>query len=387
MRIELHSSLARIEPSAWDALCGDDDPFVEHAFLRTLETTGSVGRGTGWEPVHVTVWDDATLVAALPLYKKAHSYGEYTFDFGWAHAATRSGIRYYPKLTSMVPFTPATGKRLLVHPSRDAAMLAKELFAGVEQAMTETKSSGAHLLYVAPEERTLVPAAYGERLGYQFHWHAQGEKTFDDFLARFRSETRKQVKRERRRIGEAGLEVRVATGPELTSGELVALDLFYRDTCARKGSEPYLAEGFFEALAETPAITRLVAALAYDRGTLVGGTINFEKGAHLYGRYWGCADRYDALHFELCYYQLIDRAIAKGMTRFEAGAQGEHKIKRGLVPSPTYSFHRLKHEGLANAVAEFLPRERRAVEQEMEILGHESPFHRVHHDAPKEDEG
>lgn len=378
VRIELLTSLANVPAAAWDALTGQDDPFVEHAFLHTLETTGSVGRGTGWQPLHVAVWDDAELVAALPLYAKSHSYGEYTFDFGWAHAASRAGIRYYPKLTSMVPFTPATGRRILLHPTRDARTLVAALAQGIDAAARETKASGAHILYLAEEERALVPPGWSERLGYQFHWHAQGDKTFDDYLARFRAETRKQVKRERRRIVEAGLVVRTVTGPELAPGELATLDRFYRDTCARKGSEAYLAEGFFEALADTSSLGRLVAVLAYDAGTLVGGTINFEKGRHVYGRYWGCAERYDALHFELCYYRLIERAIERGCVRFEAGAQGEHKIKRGLVPSAVHSAHWLRHEGLADAVAEFVQRERPAVLAEMRALSHDNPFHREH---------
>ena len=378
MRVELYDSLARVDPGAWDALTGDDDPFVEHGFLRALETSGSVGGGTGWEPLHVTVWDERDLVAALPLYVKTHSYGEYTFDFAWASAAQRARIPYYPKLVSMTPFTPATGRRLLRAPGREPQPLVEALLAGVQAAAEQASASGAHLLFVPEEDvallaphETLMP-----RLTYQFHWHAAGDRSFEDYLARFRAEVRKQVRKERRKIVEGGLEVRTVEGPQLTDAEWVALDEFYRDTCARKGSEAYLAEGFFAHLRGSRSLERVVAVLAYDGGRLVAGTLNFEKGRHLYGRYWGCLEQYDSLHFELCYYQLIDRAIAKGHTRFEAGAQGTHKIKRGLVPSPIHSVHWLRSASLAAAVRDFLPREALAARREMAILGEQSPFHR-----------
>lgn len=386
MRVELHGNLAKIDPEAWDALTGDDDPFVEHAFLRTLETSGSVGRGTGWEPLHVTAWEGTELVAALPLYVKSHSYGEYIFDFAWAGAAQRARIPYYPKLVSMTPFTPATGRRLLRAANRDPQPLVDALLAGVQAAAEEAHASGAHLLFM-PEEDCALLASHEtlmQRLTYQFHWHAAGDRTFEEYLARFRAEVRKQVRKERRKVAESGLEVRTVLGPELAADEWIALDAFYRDTCARKGSEAYLAEPFFTELRKSRAAERVVAVLAYEEGKLVAGTINFEKGKHLYGRYWGCLEQHDALHFELCYYRLIDRAIAKGHTRFEAGAQGTHKIKRGLVPSPIYSMHWLRAESLAAAIRDFLPREAMAVRREMAILGEQAPFHRGAAETPPE---
>jgi len=378
VRIELHGDLSRIDPDAWDALAGDDDPFVEHAFLRTLETSGSVGGDTGWDPLHVTVWEGSALVAALPLYVKAHSYGEFIFDFAWANASLRVGLPYYPKLVSMTPFTPATGRRVLRAAGRDPAPLVDALVAGIRAAAEESRASGAHILFVPDDERALFAAHpdFQERLTQQYHWHAAGDRHFVDYLARFRSEVRKQVRKERRGITERGLAVRVVPGPELTDAEWDALDLFYRDTCDRKGSEAYLAPPFFAQLRRTRGAERVVAVLAYEGETLVAGTLNLEKGRHLYGRYWGCLAQYDALHFELCYYQLIERAIARGCTRFEAGAQGEHKIKRGLVPSPIYSLHWLAEPLLARAVADYLPREARAVRAEMAMLDAQSPFHR-----------
>lgn len=378
MRVELHRSLGKIDPDAWDALTGDDDPFVEHGFLHALETSGSVGGETGWDPLHVTVWDESELVAALPLYVKTHSYGEYIFDFQWAGAAQRARIPYYPKLVSMTPFTPATGRRLLRAAGREPAPLVDALLAGVRAAAEEARASGAHLLFLPDEDRALLSTheMLQSRLTYQFHWHAAGDRTFDEYLGRFRAEVRKQVRKERRKVVEAGLEVRTVEGPRLGDAEWSALDEFYRDTCARKGSEAYLAAPFFEQLRKSRSLARVVAVLAYEEGKLVAGTINLEKGKHLYGRYWGCLEQHDALHFELCYYQLIDRAIAKGHVRFEAGAQGTHKIKRGLVPSPIYSAHWFRSESLAAAVRDFLPREAAAMQHEMAILAEQAPFHR-----------
>lgn len=384
MRVELHGSLAKIDPDAWDALTGEDDPFVEHAFLNALETSGSVGGDTGWDPLHVTVWDDNELVAALPLYVKNHSYGEYIFDFAWAGAAQRARIPYYPKLVSMTPFTPATGRRILRASGRDPQPLVDALLAGVQAAAEEVHASGAHLLFMPDEDRalfagqeTLLP-----RLTYQFHWHAAGDRSFEEYLGRFRAEVRKQVRKERRKVAESGLEVRTVEGPALGDDEWLALDEFYRDTCARKGSEAYLAEPFFAHLRKSRSVERVVAVLAYEEGKLVAGTINFEKGKHLYGRYWGCLEQHDALHFELCYYRLIDRAIAKGHARFEAGAQGTHKIKRGLVPSPIHSLHWLRSSALGAAVRDFLPREAMATRREMAILAEQSPFHRGAAETP-----
>lgn len=378
MRVELHDSLAAVDPDAWDSLTGEDDPFVEHAFLRALETSGSVGGDSGWTPLHVTVWDGAALVAALPLYVKTHSYGEYTFDFAWASAAARAGIPYYPKLVSMTPFTPATGRRLLRAPGRDPAPLVEALLAGVQAAADATHASGVHVLFASDEDRALLARheTFMERLTHQFHWHAAGDRTFDEYLGRFRADVRKQVRKERRKIAQSGLDVRMVDGPQLCDSQWSALDRFYRGTCARKGSEAYLAAPFFAHLRASRALARVVAVLAYAGDQLVAGTLNFEKGAHLYGRYWGCLEEHDSLHFELCYYRLIERAIAKGHSRFEAGAQGTHKIKRGLVPSPIYSFHWLRSPSLAAAVRDFLPREALLVQREMDLLAEQSPFHR-----------
>lgn len=386
MHIELVTSLKDVPSSDWDALTGDHDPFCEHAFLQALEESGSVGGESGWTPVHVTVHDGTMLVGALPLYAKTHSYGEYIFDFGWANAAHQMRLRYYPKLVSMTPFTPATGQRFLVHPDRNRDEIVDALLLGVDEAVRAIKASSVHLLFLNEDEREFMRArrGYAPRASVQFHWHNQGDKAFDDYLQRFRSESRKQVRRERRKVAESGLRIREVRGGELTSDEWSLLDQFYRDTCARKGSEPYLSETFFECLRASNAKDRLVAVLAEDGEKLVAATINFEKGAHLYGRYWGALEAYDSLHFELCYYRLIERAIRLGHTRFEAGAQGIHKLKRGLLPARVSSSHRIENERLREAVFDYVAREAMGVDHEIAELMKESPFHREHKDEPHE---
>jgi hypothetical protein len=382
VRTRLLDGLDSVDGAAWDAIAGDDDPFVEHGFLHALETSGSVGDEAGWRPRHVTVWEDERLVGALPCYEKDHSFGEYIFDWAWADAARRIGIRYYPKLVSMVPVTPATGHRLLIARDADRPAVASALVRGLLAAADDVKASSAHMLFLTEEEQALVCSSGSmiPRLTEQFHWHNRGYSTFENFLADLRSEARKQIRRERRRVAESGLTVEVKPGAEMRAAEWDAMRDFYHDTCARKGSHPYLTGAFFDALRDDVARTgparRAVIAMAYDGERPVAGTLNFEKGKHLYGRYWGALADYDMLHFELCYYRLIDRAIDQRMTRFEAGAQGMHKLKRGLVPSPVHSAHWVRHPVLAGAVAEYLPREAAAIRGRMDELALHGPFRR-----------
>jgi predicted N-acyltransferase len=380
MKTELVTSLAKIHPTAWDRLAGDDDPFVEHAFLSALEESNSVGSGTGWSPLHVLAHDGGELVAALPLYAKEHSYGEYVFDFGWANAAMRAGIRYYPKLVAMVPFTPATGRRFLIAPGVPERAAVSALLDGALAALARVRASSIHLHFMNPHEAELVreDGRFSARLSSQFHWHNRGYKTFDDHLATFRSAVRKEVKKERRRVIEAGLEVSVVEGPQLTAEAWEALRGFYFDTCDKHGSGPYLTPEFFDIIARTDA-KRVVAVLARDPGQnhrIVAGTLNFEKGKHLYGRYWGASGDYNSLHFELCYHRLIERAIERGQERFEAGAQGLHKLRRGLLPVAIHNACYIADPRLAAAVQDFLEREQRSVRFELSQLTHHGPSHR-----------
>ncbi len=361
-------------------MAGDDDPFLEHAFLSTLEASRSVGPRAGCVPRLVLARDGAgRLVGGVPLYLKTNSYGEFIFDWGWANAAQRAGVAYYPKLVAAIPFTPATGRRLPVldAPDVDAAQVRSALIRGVREAADEERASSVHFLFCTDDEKEMLGrAGYLPRLSMQFHWHNRSDRpfeSFDDYLSAFRSQNRKQVRKERRVAGEHGLTFRTATGGELDDGDWSALRALYVENVARHGGRAYLTEDFFD-LARTTLAHRLVATLAYRGRDVVAGTINFEKGAHLYGRYWGCLDDFQMLHFELCYYRLIDRAIEKRHTLFEAGAQGEHKLKRGLVPSFTHSAHWIRHPGLAGAIADFVEREAEGVAAEVLAYAEHSPF-------------
>jgi predicted N-acyltransferase len=368
-----------VPAAAWDALVPPDDPFLEHAFLSALERSGSVGRGTGWLPRFVLAHQGEALVGALPLYLKDHSYGEFIFDWGWANAAHRAGLNYYPKLVAAVPFTPATGRRLLVHPGADPEAVQQALLAGVAQAAERTEASSVHVLFcTAEEQRWLAERGYAPRLSMQFHWTNRPGAPytdFEDFLGAFRSRNRKQVHKERRVAAAHGLRFATRTGDDLTDEDWRALERFYRNTVDRHGNAAYLTPAFFAELRATLR-HRVVATLAYAADRPVAGTLNFERGRHLYGRYWGCDEDREMLHFELCYYALIDRAIARGHTRFEAGAQGEHKLKRGLEPAFTYSAHWVRHPGLAAAVEDFVRREARAMEEERAAYADLSPYAR-----------
>ena len=377
LEVRVIGGLEGIDAAAWDRLAGDDDPFSEHAFLYTLERARAVGEGTGWVPLHVVAYEGNELIGALPLYLKDHSYGEYIFDWGWADASERMGMSYYPKLVSMAPVTPATGRRILLAPGVDADRVVAGLMAGVREVAELTKASSVHLLFVTEQERDRIVELtdFIPRLSMQFHWHNEGWSDFDDYLGAMRSSVRKQTRRERRTAAEHGLELRTVEGVDLTPEDWRALDRFYRDTCGRKGSFPYLPPRFFELGAESLR-ERAVAVMAYEEGEPVAATLNFEKGANLYGRYWGCRDDYAMLHFELCYYRLIERAIEHGVQRFEAGAQGSHKLKRGLMPSEVHSVHWIRQPILADAVQDFCRREELAVRRRIEELSEMGPFKR-----------
>ena len=378
MRIEVTSSLESVPAAAWDALTTADDPFVEYAFLRALETSGSVGHASGWVPCHVLVWGaDDTLVGALPLYAKSHSYGEYIFDWAWANAAARAGLDYYPKLVSAVPFTPAGGRRLLVGDGSTSGPVVDALLAGAQAVIEQLDASSLHLLFCTAEEREALERDHGllARLTYQFHWTNQGWQDFAEYLASFRAPERRKVRKERREAAAAGLNIRTLRGRELSERQLAALHAFYRDTTGRKGAIPYLTGDFFAELG-TSLGDRALILMAEDGDRPVAASLSFQRGRHLYGRYWGCLQDYDKLHFELCYYRPIELCLRHGWTRFEAGAQGEHKLKRGLLPSETWSAHWLRDADLSRAVADYLPREAMQHRLEMQSLARHGPFKR-----------
>ena len=359
-----------IAPEDWDACAGVDNPFLSHAFLSALEDSGSAVGRAGWQAVPIVVdGADGRPAGIVPAYAKSHSQGEYVFDQGWADAWQQAGGAYYPKLQIAVPFTPVPGPRLLL---RDPAV-APTLIAATEAMVAEHDLSSAHATFVTPDQLPLFEAAdWLIRTGSQFHWHNEGYGTFDDFLAALSSRKRKAIRKEREGAL-ADVEVRTLSGAEIGEAEWDAFWRFYQDTGSRKWGRPYLTRAFFPMLsARMP--DHVLLMLAYRDGRPVAGALNLIGGDTLYGRYWGCTEEIPFLHFELCYYQAIDAAIARGLKRVEAGAQGEHKLARGYRPVPTYSAHYIPHPGFRRAVADFLERERHAVAHEIEMLDQMAPF-------------
>ncbi|MEP3047577.1 MAG: GNAT family N-acetyltransferase [Roseibium sp.] len=352
------------------------NPFISHAFLEALEATGCATRETGWLPRHMILEDDSgTVLGAVPAYLKSHSQGEYVFDHGWADAFYRAGGNYYPKLQISVPFTPATGRRFLIGRgiNRDAGLQA--LAAGLVQVCQRTGASSVHATFLTkPEWDSLGELGYLQRTDQQFHWENNGYDSFDGFLNDLASRKRKAIKKERREaLSAEGIEIEWVTGAYLTEAHWDAFYEFYIDTGSRKWGSPYLTRDFFSLINERLA-ERILLVMAKRNGRYVAGALNFIGSEILFGRHWGCAEHHPFLHFELCYYQAIDFAIQHGLTRVEAGAQGAHKLARGYLPITTYSAHWIAHEGLHQAVEDYLENERRAVERENRELAKQAPF-------------
>jgi len=354
----------------WDACAGADNPFVSHAFLSALEDSGSATARAGWQPVPIAVdGADGRPAGILPAYAKSHSQGEYVFDHAWADAWERAGGSYYPKLQIAVPFTPVPGPRLLL---RDEAA-APALIAAAEAVVKEHDLSSAHATFIAPGQVALFEAAgWLIRIGSQFHWRNDGYRDFADFLAALSSRKRKAIVKERA-AAQAGVEIRALSGEAIGEAEWDAFWRFYQDTGSRKWGRPYLTRRFFTLLGERMG-EKVLLILAYRQGRPIAGALNLIGAEALYGRYWGCTEDVPFLHFELCYYQAIEQAIARGLARVEAGAQGEHKLARGYRPVPTYSAHFIPHPAFRRAIEDFLLRERAAVEQEIAILEEMAPF-------------
>jgi predicted N-acyltransferase len=385
IEISVLGGLGDIAAAEWDACAGDGgrpplDPFTTHRFLKALEESGSVGRGTGWSPRHLVARAGGAAIAVMPLYAKGHSQGEYIFDHNWAHAWERAGGRYYPKLQAAVPFTPATGRRFLTREGFEAQGRAA-LLQGALTLAEQSKVSSLHVTFCTAEER-----AWGEDIGLlarttqQFHWLNRGYPDFDAFLADLSSRKRKAIRKERERARDFGGDILALTGDALASEHWDAFWRFYQDTGARKWGRPYLTRGFFDRVHQTMRDDVLLL-LALRRGRPIAGALNFIGRDALFGRYWGAIEDHPFLHFELCYYQAIDWAIAHRLARVEAGAQGEHKLARGYLPAATHSLHWIADQGFARAVAQYLDAETRAVDHEIEVLTAYGPFRRC---APQE---
>lgn len=375
VRIEVLDSLAGVDPAAWNALVDPDDPFMEHGFLRLLETSESVGPAeSGWVPRHLAAYVGDELVGGLPLYLKGHSYGEFIFDFGWAQAAMRAGLRYYPKLVCAVPFTPASGRRLLSHPRLDRDDFIVEVLEAARELTPALGASSLHVLFCREDEARLCEdAGLHARLSYQYHFHGASLGSFEGFMGALRNASRKQVRKERERARSYGLTLAMRPFAELGEREVEAMIRFYRQTIDDKGGEAYLSAAFFRGLVREK---NAWVALASEGDTPVAGALFLQKGKALFGRYWGTDRDLPGLHFELCYYLPMEWALARGVTHIEAGAQGEHKIKRGFLPSACHSAHWAAHPGLDLAIQNFVREERGRARRDMALLAQGTPFRR-----------
>ncbi|NIZ13970.1 GNAT family N-acetyltransferase [Phaeobacter sp. HF9A] len=381
VEIRVLGALSQIAAADWDSCACPEaaaggrplDPFTTHRFLSALEESGSVGPGTGWQPQYLTCYLDDQLIACAPLYAKGHSQGEYIFDHNWAHAYEGAGGRYYPKLQIAVPFTPATGRRFLVRPGYEAVGLSA-LVQGAVQLASDNQLSSLHVTFCTEAE-----AEIGREIGLmarstqQFHWLNDGYSGFEDFLAALSSRKRKTIRKERRQAQGFGGEIQTYSGADLRPEHWDAFWRFYQDTGSRKWGSPYLTRDFFDIVHETMA-DDVALVLAQREGQAVAGALNFIGADVLYGRYWGCIEHHPCLHFELCYYQAIDLAIEWGLARVEAGAQGEHKLARGYLPTQTHSLHWVGDPGFRKAIKQYLEAERAAIDEEIEILTSYGPF-------------
>ena len=371
MTARVAKAVADLAEADWDRLAGTENPFTSHTFLKLLEDSGSVGGRSGWSPLPIAIdGPDGNPAAVLPAYLKSHSQGEYVFDHSWADAWQRAGGNYYPKLQISVPFTPATGPRLL---TGDRADLALSLLRAAEQLCVTNGLSSAHATFIEPEQLPHFEAAgWLLRSDIQFHWENRDYASFEDFLGALSSRKRKDIRKERA-AAQDGLEIRHITGADIRQEHWDAFWMFYQDTGMRKWGRPYLTREAFTLIGERMA-ERVLLVMAFDEGRAIAGALNFIGSSALYGRYWGAVETRPFLHFELCYYQAIDAAIARGLQRVEAGAQGGHKLARGYEPVQTWSAHWIADPGFRAAVEDFLARERAGVAADQLFLAERAPF-------------
>lgn len=383
--LRVASEIAAVPAADWDACAGPENPFVRHAFLKALEDAQCASAEEGWMPQHLLLEDPSgRLVGAMPMYLKSHSQGEYIFDHGWANAYERAGGRYYPKLLAAVPFTPATGPRLLVRQGEDFDRTARMLLQGGIQVATQFKVSGLNINFLTAREAEIATdMGLLLRTGEQFHWINHDYADFDAFLEDLSSRKRKAIRKERREALAHGIEVETVTGDALTEDHWDAFHQFYMDTGSRKWGQPYLNRTFWSLLGERCGDS-VVLMLARRDGRYIAGALNLVGTDSLYGRYWGCVEDHRFLHFELCYYRAIEWAIDHGLARVEAGAQGPHKLARGYLPTTTRSVHWIADAGFRKAVADYLQHEREEVQREIDYLDRFSPFRQAGPHVPDE---
>src|SRR5256885_1063545 len=383
LRIRVIAAIADVPAAAWDACANPNsksqdqeyNPFISHAFLSALEASGSAAARTGWQPQHlIAETEDGAVLGVVPAYLKSHSRGEYVFDAGWAEAYERAGGSYYPKVQVSVPFTPATGRRLLVPPSENAETVRRGLASGLIELTKLRDASSVHVTFAPESEwRLLGECGFLQRNDQQFHWENAHYATFDDFLNALAARKRKAIKRERREALAHGVEVEWLTGSDLTESVWDTFFAFYMETGSRKWGRPYLTRAFYSLIGESMR-DKILLVMAKRNGRWIAGAINFIGFDTLFGRHWGAIEHHPFLHFELCYYQAIQYAIEHKLARVEAGAQGEHKISRGYVPTTTYSAHYIVDPALRRAIEDFLKRERAYVAAAGAELAEATPF-------------
>jgi predicted N-acyltransferase len=374
VKATVHERIEDIPAAEWNSLRPDDNPFLDHRFLAGLERHGCVDARHGWLPYHVAIRDGSRLVAAAPLYLKGNSHGEFVFDWSWAHAYAEHGLPYYPKLLCAVPYSPVAGARLLVGQGANADALRGKLVEAIRSRADELGFSSAHANFTGEADSgAFASAGWLARFDWQFHWHNRGWRTFEEFLASLNSRKRKNIRQERARVASQGAECRVLHGGELDDQEWAALHAFYLATFEERGNHPVLTLDFFRHLGR--AMPRnVVAVLCRRGGTLVAGALMLRSAHTLYGRYWGCREQVDGLHFEACYYQGIEYCLREGLASFEPGAQGEHKLARGFLPTRTRSFHWIADARFRDAIARSLRQEARALEDYRDELLRHSPY-------------
>jgi predicted N-acyltransferase len=375
--VRILGSMDDARAAEWNALDLGGRPFLRHEFLAATERSGSASPATGWTARHLVAEADGSLVGAMPLYSKLHSWGEFVFDFAWARAYEQHGLHYYPKLVSAAPFTPATAPKLLVHPAADAEAVRSALLGAARQLALDSGASGIHGLFVDDADRDwLAGQGFLARLDCQFHWHNNRYGSFDDFLETFTAEKRKKARRERRRVEEAGIRFVELHGDELKGEVLETVYALHARTFAERGNPPYFSIDFFREIASTMP-EALMVKLATLKREAVACAVFLRGDDTLYGRYWGAAGDFHSLHFEACYYQGIDYCIREGLQRFEPGTQGEHKVARGFSPTPVWSMHEVSHPGFQAAIAEYLGRERLHVQAYIDAIRAHVPFRRA----------
>ena len=375
MNITICDSLASIDAQSWNQLIGDDNPFARHEFLYAMEKHGAVGEEFGWLPQYLLVHQNNILVGAVPMYLKNNSYGEFVFDWAWADAYARSGLHYYPKLVVAIPYTPATGNRLFIHPDYDRQPIACAIIENTLEYAKKLEVSSLHWLFTDERDSQLFNnhPEFMMRLGCQFHWHNENYKSFDHYLDSFRSSKRKKIRRERKHVQEQAVQLNVLSGDQISEQQWDTYHQFYASTFARKSGVPTFSKSFFQEIAETMPEAIVLIMANYNHQD-VASAFNL-RGAHsLYGRHWGCSAEFNSLHFEACYYQGLDYAIEHGLQRFEPGAQGEHKISRGFMPTATWSAHWIAEPKFKQAIGEFLQHETKGMQHYIKELTEHSPF-------------